>query len=269
MESTIALDIGYTDHYVRPGKGGKEFVKKYMVKPYIGKIKTLENKIIGKDAFHKHLSKTLEGNGYSQELKTWRLWKDSGIRALDLISSENGEIVWNYLNAPSARIYLESHGNNFEEKVFQSYLDVHSKLRNLAKENNNADFLHNDPWLKNYLVDEGEVLPIDAGVKLREDLSVEQLDTCLNRISLYSIAKLNARETNVKKYIEMFRETFTNSEAAKIMDFDSSSSLPLRVYLELRERLVSKIKNRPRIEVDTMSKNFERLKKIYMKNIFE
>jgi tRNA A-37 threonylcarbamoyl transferase component Bud32 len=193
-------------------------------------------------------------------LKTWGLWNESGIKTLDLVESNEGQIVWNYLEAPSARLYFEGNKERFEEDVFSNYLDVYSKTRVLAKENDNPDFLHNDPWLKNYLVDGEDVIPIDAGLKMREDLSVEELDVRLNRISLYSIANLDVNKSNKNKYVEMFRETLTDSEAKKVMDFNPSWPLALRAYLSVREEFVSRLKKRPKIDVNEMGNNFLKLK---------
>jgi hypothetical protein len=56
MESTVPLDMGCrSDYHIRIGKNGKEFVKNYIIKPHVGMIKSLEYKLIPRDAFDKHL----------------------------------------------------------------------------------------------------------------------------------------------------------------------------------------------------------------------
>jgi len=266
MINSIALDIGASSkYYIKSTKSGKQFVKEYIINPNISILKGIEKKILPRDKFHRHILREFDSVGVDQELKTWGLWKSEGIKTLDLIKNTKNKIIWKYLPAPSLRIFLEDSYSKFEENIFKNYLNIHSKIRNLAKEKENSDFFHNDPWLKNYLVFNENVIPIDPGVKLNKEMSIKELDTRLNRISLYSIINLDINKNNKKNYIEMFRETLTNKEAERVMDFNSSSSALFQLYFKLREEIASKINKRSK---NNISYEFEDARKDYVNNIF-
>lgn len=268
MDAIIPFDIGASStYYVRNGKFGKQFVKEYIVGQNMNLLRGIEKRISPQDKFHRHVERDSSKEGYKQELKTWGLWKNAGIPTLDFVESSGNKIVWNYLEAPSLRLYLNENSQTFEESVFDKYLKVYSNTKKLVKENDNQDFFHNDPWLKNYLVSSNEVIPIDPGVNLRRDLSIGELEAALNRISLCSIVDLSVEEKNKRKYIEMFRASLDDSEAKKVMDFNSKNSLWFDLYFGLREEIVSRLKKRTKIK--NGYENFENARKEYLNDIFD
>ncbi|MBT4376553.1 hypothetical protein HOD29_04220 [archaeon] len=269
MKKESNFDVGLrSDHYIQEVNGVKYFVKKYLPRPKISLFQKLEKKVFPKTMFHNSVLQEFDSRGtLEQEVKTWKLWKDFGVPTLDLISVEGKEVVWNYLEAESLRMYLEKAG--IDEEVFDNYLEVYTKIRHLAKENNNTDLLHNDPWFKNYLVHNKQVIPIDAGIKLNLDFSLEELDNYMNRLSLCSIAHLNILDETKKVYFEKFRETLTQEEVRGIMNFNFNPNLTSRIYWGLKGEYNKLFHGKEKKNVFGIIDDFNLAKKNYMGEMFK
>ena len=233
MEKDNNIDNGeVTAFSIDKGKG--HFVKVYPERSKHSWFGRLERRVFPKNAIRKHMKTPTTGKEQKdQELRTWRLWKESGIPTLDLAYSNGNTIAWQYLeNAPSLGIALESRSET--GSIFQNFLDVYTRTRELAKSHNNPDYFHNDPWLKNYIVSNESVIPIDAGTPLNTKLSFEDIDTSLNRITLCGITRLNLDPEKERQYVEAFRETLSPSEARQVINFSFQPPRLARAYWNMR-----------------------------------
>ena len=149
MDKKLNIDIGnVTNHYIKETPKGKYFIKEYPEYSKHSFFGKLERKIFPKNVLRSHMQKNPKGSELKrQELTTWKLWKNKGIPTLKLIDSGPNKIIWEYLEAPSLRIFIENEQNS--EEIFQKFIKTYTKIRKFAKENKDKNYFHSDPWLKN------------------------------------------------------------------------------------------------------------------------
>lgn len=268
MNAKSPIDQGMvTNHYIKETPNGKHFIKEYPENSKHSLIGKIERKIFPKNVLRHHMQKNVKGSELKeQELLTWKLWKSEGIPVLNLVDSDSNKIVWEYLEAPSLRMFLENESNT--EKTFQDFMSTYTRIRELAKEKKDTNYLHNDPWFKNYLVSKNQVIPIDPGIKLNKDMSLEEIDTNLNRITLCSIASLNIPSETKAHYIEDFRSTFSKKEASEIVNFNFQPGNLSRAYWKIKGNLEHAIKGQEKKNIYQPIDQFQRSIDGYIAEIF-
>lgn len=280
IERILTIDEGCFDNEVINIQNKKYFVKKLedsnLQSPFFGgllkKLSKIERIIFKK--FYQEINPYAHRvvpkdriNYFEKELKTWKLWKKEGIPCLNVGKIEKGKIIWNFLED---YLSLKKSLNDKSSLLkFKNFLDLYSTIRDISKWKQDSDYLHSDPHLSNFLISENrKVVPIDSGCILDKNLGFENLDFYLLFQTMDSIGSLDTSDETKKQYIKMFKERLTKKEIDHFLDCEYKCSKVAKIYFQLREEIVSKIRSRekrnPFLSIETFNTNYNN----YIKEIF-
>ncbi|MDD3263283.1 MAG: hypothetical protein PHT94_00120 [Candidatus Nanoarchaeia archaeon] len=132
------------------------------------------------------------------------------------------------------------------KKELDSFLELYTKIRSIAKKENNPLILHSDSHLKNFLYDyeRNSCVAIDPGVVLRENISFEEIDRNLLIFTLLSFNGLDIDHELKNYYMKSFVDNvFSSQDKSNVLNLLGEKCV-FEYFLVLKEFVASTIKNR-------------------------
>lgn len=161
-----------------------------------------------------------------KEVDTYKIWQQVRIQCPEVINFNNKSIKMSYIEGDTC-VNLFENSKEIDYNLLEQIINKYQRIRNCALKRKDSLIFHSDPQLTNFIYDyKNEIISIDSGNLLNNNLSLNTLDSRLSLFFIYSIFNLKQSTENKIDIISKIINSFNGEEKENLL----SENLILKNY---------------------------------------